>query len=76
MKAKSFAERLLQHSYIHECKGAGYKEKRYEYALSDKNVPLWFQADKAALWVEEVITAYCFIVFAVLDYAEERRQAA
>jgi hypothetical protein len=76
VKAKDFAGRVLEHSYIYECKSTGYKEKRYEYALSPGSVPAWFQTDQAALWVEEVVTAYCFVVFSVMDFAEEQRQAA
>jgi hypothetical protein len=77
VKAKDFSEKLLAHSYVDECQGLDYKSKRYEYALSPGEAPGWFQPDLAALWVEEIVTAYCFLVFSVLDFAaEHRRQAA
>jgi hypothetical protein len=77
IKAKDFSEKLLAHSYADESRGLDYKTMRYEYALSPGEVPSWFQTDLAALWVEEIVTAYCFLVFSVLDFAmENRRQAA
>ena len=75
IKAKDFVDRLLQHSYVHECKNREYKAMRYEYALSSGAIPAWFQTEKAALWVEEIVTAYCFIAFSVLDFAEEQQAA-
>ena len=73
IKAKAFSDRLLEHSYIDECAGSCYKAKRYEYALTPGDAPVWFRIDKAALWVEEIVTAYCFIVFSAMEY---KKQAA
>ena len=77
IKAKDFSDKLLEHSYVDECESSSYKAKRFEYALSPGDAPLWFQTDMAALWVEEIVTANCFIVFSAIDFAEEyKRQAA
>ncbi len=77
IKAKDFSDKLLEHSYIDECDGPDYKSKRYKYALSHGDVPAWFKPDMAALWAEEIVTAYCFIVFSAMDFASEhKRQAA
>jgi hypothetical protein len=75
LKAKDFSDKLLEHSYS-ECNGPDYKTMRYWYALTPGDVPAWFRVDKAALWAEEIITAYCFIVFSVLDFAAEHKQQA
>ena len=79
LKAKDFADRFLEHSYIYEFQNHAtkeYKVMRYEYALSPGNAPAWFHPDKAVLWVEEIVTAYCFLVFSVLDFAEENSYRA
>lgn len=76
LKAKDFADELLEHTYLWDFCGKDYKTARYEYATSPGEAPSWFQTDKAALWVEEIVTAYCFLVFSVLDFAEEYGQAA
>lgn len=75
-KAKNFADELLEHTYLWDYCGKDYKTARYEYAMSPGEAPAWFQTDKAALWVEEIVTAYCFLVFSVLDFAEEYGQQA
>jgi len=76
LKAKNFADELLEHTYLWDYNGKDYKTARYEYAMSPGEAPAWFQTEKAALWVEEVVTAYCFLVFSVLDFAEEYEQAS
>ena len=77
IKARDFSDKLLSHSYINECESSSYKAMRYEYALTPGDTPVWFKTDMAALWVEEIVTTYCFIVFSAIDFAEEyKRQAA
>lgn len=76
LKAQDFAYQLLEHTYLWECKQRQYKVMRYAYAMSPGEAPAWFQTEKAALWVEEIVTAYCFLVFSVLDFMEEYRQVA
>lgn len=75
-KAKNFADELLEHTYLWDFCGKDYKTARCEYVNSPGEAPAWFQTKKAALWVEEVVTAYCFLVFSVLDFTEEYRQQA
>ncbi len=76
IKAKDFSDKLLEHSYIDECDGPDYKSIRYKYALTPGDAPDWFCIDKAALWVEEIVTAYCFIVFSAIDFAAEYKRRA
>ena len=73
--AKLFADQLLDHSYVQEGRG-GYKEQRYAYALSEEPMPDWFDPDALLGQLEEIITAYCFLWFGVLDFARECRQGA
>ncbi len=76
IKAKDFSDKLLERSYVDECDGPDYKSIRYKNALSDGDAPAWFQTEKAALWAEEIVTAYCFIVFSAIDFAAEHKRQA
>lgn len=78
LAAKKLADLFLKNPYLPETYIQDYKRERYAYALIDQPLPDWFVPDKVSGWMEEVITAYCFLWFAVMDNAEEmyRRKGA
>lgn len=71
-KAERLAKQILEDSYIQEPSELGYKEQRYAYALSDAPLPEWFIPEKVLQYLEEIITAYGLLWFAVVDYAESQ----
>lgn len=72
LKAAHLAEQILEDSYLQEPSERGYKEQRYAYALSNEPLPAWFIPETVMRYLEEIITAYGFLWFAVVDYAESR----
>lgn len=71
LKAKNLADLFLKQSYLPDEGIMEYKRERYAYALSVEPLPEWFIPTSVCGWLEEIITAYCFLWFAVVDYAEE-----
>lgn len=71
-RAAHLADQILEDSYLQEPSERGYKEQRYAYALSTDPLPAWFVPNKILQYLEEIITAYGFLWFAVVDYAESR----
>lgn len=76
--SKKLADLFLKHPYLPENCLSEYKRARYAYALSDEALPEWFIPSSVVGWLEEIVTAHCFLWFAVVDYAEEtyRRKGA
>lgn len=76
-EARKQAEFLLSHSYIDESviDFWGYKEQRYAYALSDTPMPAWFVPEHVMRQLEEIVTAFGFLWFSIVDYAEEQYYA-
>ena len=72
LRAAHLAEGILENSYLQEPSEMGYKEQRYAYALSKEPLPAWFIPETVMQYLEEIITAYGFLWFAVVDYAESR----
>ena len=72
-KALILADPFLNDSYEEEERIQGdYKTMRYAYALSDLAMPEWFSPPDVMKRLEEIVTAYGFLWFAVVDYAEEQ----
>lgn len=71
LEAKKLADLFLKNSYLPDAEITDYKRERYAYALSAQPLPEWFIPSSVCGWLEEIITAYCFLWFAVVDYAEE-----
>lgn len=61
---------FLDQSYVDETTDLDYKTQRYAYALSSGPLPDWFIPGKVVGILEEIITAYGFLWFSVVDYAE------
>lgn len=61
---------FLDQSYVDETTDLDYKTQRYAYALSSGPLPDWFIPRKVVGILEEIITAYGFLWFSVVDYAE------
>lgn len=68
--ARMLADRFLNQSYLDEISGLDYKTQRYAYALSADPLPGWFIPGRALEYLEEIVTAYGFLWFSVVDYAE------
>lgn len=77
LKADKLATPFLNDSYIDEVEyiDGGYKAMRYAYALSSIPLPNWFSVDNALKSLEEIITAFGFLWFSIVDYAEEQYYA-
>ena len=72
LAAKKLADLFLKESYLpNNIQISDYKRERYSYALSKQPLPKWFAQDCVSGWIEEIITAYCFLWFSVMDYAYE-----
>lgn len=71
LAAKELADLFLKDSYLPQAEIPDYKRERYAYALSEQPLPAWFLPSLVPGWMEEIITAYCFLWFAVMDYTEE-----
>lgn len=73
--AAKLALLFLEQSYIDKTTDADYKTQRYAYALSSAPLPGWFIPGQILEMLEEIITAYGFLWFSVVDYAEGLYQA-
>lgn len=71
-QAQKLAMPFLEESYEDICQGDDHKTLCYTYALSRQPLPEWFVPEKVLERLEEIITAFGFLWFAVVDYAESR----
>lgn len=69
-QAREFVRPFLEESYEDDGWGSDPKTLRYTYALSDLPLPAWFIPEQIPERLEEVVTAFGFLWFSVVDYAE------
>lgn len=70
LRAVKLALFFLDQSYLSEEVDQDYKTQRYTYASSNTPMPGWFDPGKVLGILEEIVTAYGFLWFSVVDYAE------
>lgn len=75
-ECRKWLQLLVDESYVDEVEGPDEKSKRYAYALSGLPLPAWLQEKEILNWLEEIITANCFVWFSAMDYEDEWRNAA
>jgi len=74
--ARELTAPFLQDSYVDEDELEGdYKTMRYAYALSSLPMPEWFSPKGVMERLVEIVTAYGFLWYSVVDYAEEQYYA-
>lgn len=77
LTAQTLMEPFLDDSYTEESlfEDEDYKTRRYAYALSDFPLPDWFTPEGVLQRLEEIVTAFGFLWFSVVDFAEEQYYA-
>lgn len=61
---------FLEEPYEDDYRGSDHKTLRYAYALSDLPLPAWLIPEQIPERLEEIVTAFGFLWFSVVDYAE------
>lgn len=76
-QAQKLMEPFFVDSYVDDkgiCSGE-YKAIRYAYAMSNAPMPVWFSPESVMQKLEEIVTAFGFLWFSVVDFAEEQYYA-